>query len=197
MCFVIGGIDEAGRGPVVGPLVIAAVVGDGEALRRLGVRDSKRLSPSARERLFDKLLKTADCVNYVVVEPHIVDLYVRRGGLNALELDFTARLVETCPAELFYVDSPDVKPERYGAALSFLTGRRFVALHRGEEVPQVAAASVVAKVVRDQLLKLIKQEGEDFGSGYPSDPKTVEALRSGRIPAECVRWSWHTARFPK
>ncbi len=197
MCFVIGGIDEAGRGPVVGPLVIAAVVGDGEALRRLGVRDSKRLSPSARERLFDELLKTADCVNYVVVEPHIVDLYVRRGGLNALELDFTVRLVETCPAELFYVDSPDVKPERYGAALSFLTGRRFVALHRGEEVPQVAAASVVAKVVRDRLLKLIKQEGGDFGSGYPSDPKTVEALRSGRIPAECVRWSWRTARFSK
>jgi len=176
-------------------MVIAVVVGDGEALRRLGVRDSKRLSPAARERLFAEVLEAADCVNYVVVEPYVVDLYVQRGGLNALELDFMARLVEACPADLYYVDSPDVKPERYGAALSFLTGRRFVALHRGEEVPQVAAASVVAKVMRDRLLRLIKQEGGDFGSGYPSDPKTVEALRSGRIPAECVRWSWRTVRF--
>jgi len=98
MCVVIGGIDEAGRGPVVGPMVIAVVVGDGEALRRLGVRDSKRLSPAARRRLFDEVLKAADCVNYVVVEPQVVDLYIQRGGLNALELDFTARLVEACPA---------------------------------------------------------------------------------------------------
>jgi ribonuclease HII len=194
MCVVIGGIDEAGRGPVVGPMVIAVVVGDGEALRRLGVRDSKRLSPAARRRLFDEVLKAADCVNYVVVEPHVVDLYVQRGGLNALELDFTARLVEACPADLYYVDSPDVKPERYGAALSFLTGRRFVALHRGEEVPQVAAASIVAKVVRDRLMELVAQEAGGVGTGYPSDPKTVEALRMGRVPAECVRWSWRTVR---
>jgi RNase HII (EC 3.1.26.4) len=194
MYVVIGGIDEAGRGPVVGPMVIAVVVGDGEALRRLGVRDSKRLSPAARRRLFAEVLKAADCVNYVVVEPHVVDLYVQRGGLNALELDFTARLVGTCPADLYYVDSPDVKPERYGAALSFLTGRRFVALHRGEEVPQVAAASIVAKVVRDRLMELVAQETGGIGTGYPSDPKTVEALRTGRIPAECVRWRWRTVR---
>ncbi len=192
---MIGGVDEAGRGPVIGPMVIAVVVGETEALRRLGVKDSKRLRPAARMRLFDEILRAADCVNYVVVEPHIIDMYVAKDGLNALELDFTAKLVETCPADLYYVDSPDVKPERYASALALLTGRRFVALHRGEEVPQVAAASIVAKVVRDRLVELIRREVGEVGSGYPGDPRSREALESGRVPPECIRFSWKTARL--
>lgn len=189
---MIAGIDEAGRGPVVGPLVIAVVAGDGDVLTRVGVRDSKRLSPSARERVYRSVLEVADCVNYIVVEPHVVDEYVARGGLNALEIDFTLRLIESCPADLYYVDSPDVKPERYGSALAMLSGKRVVALNRGERIPQVAAASVVAKVVRDRLVGILKKEVGDFGSGYPSDPRTVEWLRLGKLPRECVRWSWKT-----
>ncbi|AET33969.1 ribonuclease HII [Pyrobaculum ferrireducens] len=189
---MIAGVDEAGRGPVVGPLVIAVVAGDGEALRRLGVRDSKKLTPGAREVLYREVLRVSECVNYVVVEPYEVDRYASRGLLNALELDYTARLIELCPADVYYVDSPDVDADRYGSGLSFLTGRRVVALHKGEKVPQVAAASIVAKVVRDRLLEVVKREVGDFGSGYPSDRKTVEWLRAGLVPRECVRWSWGT-----
>jgi ribonuclease HII len=189
---MIAGIDEAGRGPVVGPLVIAIVAGDGEALRRLGVRDSKKLTPRAREALYREVLRVAECVNYVVVEPYEIDKYASRGLLNALELDYTARLIELCPADVYYVDSPDVDVDRYGSGLSFLTGRRVVALHGGEEVPQVAAASIVAKVVRDRLLEVVKREVGDFGSGYPSDRRTVEWLRAGLVPRECVRWCWGT-----
>ncbi|MGC8994411.1 MAG: ribonuclease HII [Pyrobaculum sp.] len=189
---MIAGVDEAGRGPVVGPLVIAVVAGDGEALRRLGVRDSKKLTPGAREALYREVLRVAECVNYVVVEPHEVDRYASRGLLNALELDYTARLIKLCPADVYYVDSPDVDADRYGSGLSFLTGRRVVALHKGEKVPQVAAASIVAKVVRDRLLEVVKREVGDFGSGYPSDRRTVEWLRAGLVPRECVRWSWGT-----
>lgn len=175
-------------------MVIAVVVGDSGVLARLGVRDSKRLSPERRERLYQLILEAADCVNYVVVEPAIVDTYVRRGLLNALELDYTAKLIELCPADVYYVDSPDVDPRRYGSALEFITGRRVVAMHKGESVPQVAAASIVAKVVRDRLVALLKKEVGDFGSGYPSDPRTREWLKWGRLPPECVRWSWRTLR---
>lgn len=192
---MICGIDEAGRGPVVGPMVIAAVAGDGERLLQLGVRDSKTLSPTKREVIYARIIEVADCVNYVVVEPHIIDEYVRRRMLNSLELDFTARLIELCPAELYYVDSPDVNSRRYGDALSFITGRRVVALHGGESVPQVAAASIVAKVIRDRLIDILKREIGDFGSGYPSDVKTIEWLRLGKIPVECVRRSWRTMRY--
>jgi len=187
---VIGGVDEAGRGPLVGPLVIAVVVGDGDVLAAAGARDSKRLSPRARLRVFEKIVEVAHCVNYIVVEPYIIDMYVRRGMLNSLEIDYTLKLFEVCPADLYYVDSPDVRPERYGAALSMLSSRRVVALNKGEAVPQVAAASIVAKVVRDRLLEVLKREVGDFGSGYPSDVRTVEWVRGGGVPPECVRWSW-------
>lgn len=192
MTLSVGGIDEAGRGPVVGPLVLAVVVGDSEALSKIGVRDSKTLSPRAREVLYGKILEVAVCVNYAVVEPYEIDLHVSRGMLNALEMKYAAKLMELCPADLYYVDSPDVKAGRFGDGLSFLTGRRVVSLHRGEAVPQVAAASIVAKVVRDRLVELLRREVGDFGSGYPSDGKTREWLRAGRIPHECVRWSWET-----
>jgi len=187
---VIGGVDEAGRGPLVGPLVIAIVVGDSDVLLRAGVRDSKSLSPGARERVFARVLEVAECVNYIVVEPYIVDMYASRGLLNVLEIDYTAKLLATCPANVYYVDSPDVKPERYGSALSMATGRRIVALNKGERVPQVAAASIVAKVVRDRLIDLLKREVGDFGSGYPSDPRTVEFVKRGLVPSECIRHSW-------
>ncbi|MEZ0318863.1 MAG: ribonuclease HII [Pyrobaculum sp.] len=187
---MIGGVDEAGRGPLVGPMVIAVVVGDGEELRRLGVRDSKTLSPQRRRALYYKILDVADCVNYVVIEPQIIDMYVAKEMLNVLELDYTAKLLKTCPADLYYVDSPDVNAERYGAALAFMTGARIVAMHRGESVAQVAAASIVAKVVRDSLLDLLKREVGDFGSGYPSDPRTRQWVKAGRIPEECIRKTW-------
>lgn len=188
----VGGIDEAGRGPVVGPMVVAVVVGDCSALQKAGARDSKRMSPASRERAFREILRVAECVNYIIAEPHVIDDYVKRKMLNALEAELAARLVETCPADVYYVDSPDVKPERFAAALSLLTGKRVVALHGGERVPQVAAASIVAKVVRDRLISLLRSEIGNFGSGYPSDARTIEWLRAGRMPPECVRQSWRT-----
>lgn len=188
MALKIAGIDEAGRGPVVGPMVIAAVVADNSAL--VGVRDSKKLTPAARTRLYGQILRAAECVNYIVIEPHIIDHYVEKSSLNVLELDYTAKLIEMCPADLYYVDSPDINPERYGAALSFLTGRRVEAMHKGERVPQVAAASIVAKVVRNALIDILKREVGNFGSGYPSDPLTRKRLAD--VPKECIRSTWRT-----
>lgn len=190
---LVAGIDEAGRGPVVGPLVVAIVASSRqEALRALGVRDSKLLTPRRREVLYGELLAIAECIQYIVIEPATIDEYVARHRLNALEAEAMARLIGLCNADVYYVDSPDPKPERFGRALAEATGRRVVAMNRGEAVPVVAAASIVAKVVRDRLIASLRDAYGDFGSGYPSDPKTRAALRSGLLPPECVRRSWST-----
>ncbi|MFN7105710.1 MAG: ribonuclease HII [Pyrobaculum sp.] len=188
---MVGGIDEAGRGSLVGPLVIAVVVGDGEQLGRLGVRDSKLLTPRARELLFYKIVNMAECINYVVIEPHIIDSYK---SLNLLELVFSVELIRKCVADIYYVDSPDVNPARYGELLSAMSGVRVVALNRGERIPQVAAASIVAKVIRDKTIEFLKREVGDFGSGYPSDRRTKEKVLRGLLPPECVRQSWKISR---
>ncbi|MEL9991185.1 MAG: ribonuclease HII [Thermoproteus sp.] len=187
---MIAGVDEAGRGPVVGPMVVAIVAGDEEKLKRIGVRDSKALSRSRRERLYVDILAVAECINYVVIEPYIIDQRVRRRELNQLELEVAAQLIGLCDAELYYVDSPDPRPERFGAALRAASGRNVVAMNKAERMPSVAAASIIAKVVRDRLIDLLRAEMGDFGSGYPSDTKTISALRSGRIAPECIRHSW-------
>ncbi|MEZ0247775.1 MAG: ribonuclease HII [Thermoproteus sp.] len=188
--MIVGGIDEAGRGPVVGPMVVAIVAGDEEELKRIGAKDSKALSRSRREELYVDILAAAECINYVVIEPYIIDQRVRRRELNRLELEAAAQLIGLCDADLYYIDSPDPKPERFGAALRALSGREVVAMNKAERMPSVAAASIIAKVVRDRLIDLLKAEMGDFGSGYPSDPKTISALRSGRVAPECIRHSW-------
>ncbi|MFN3804859.1 MAG: ribonuclease HII [Pyrobaculum sp.] len=188
---MVGGIDEAGRGSLVGPLVIAVVVGDSRQLSSLGVRDSKTLTPRARERLFHKIVNIAECINYIVIEPHIIDSYK---SLNLLELVFSVELIRKCVADIYYVDSPDINPARYGELLSAMSGVKVVALNRGEEIPQVAAASIVAKVVRDKTIDFLKREVGDFGSGYPSDVRTREKALRGLLPPECVRQTWRISR---
>ncbi len=192
--MVVAGIDEAGRGPVIGPMVIAIVAGQEEALRSLGVKDSKTLSRPARERIYGLILKAATCVNYVVIEPHIIDTWVERHKLNELEAENIAKLIELCEADVYYVDSPDPKPSRFELKLAGATGRKVLALHKAERIPAVAAASIVAKVVRDKLIDVLKAHMGDFGSGYPSDPKTLSALRAGAIADECIRRSWRTLK---
>ncbi|AEA13568.1 ribonuclease HII [Thermoproteus uzoniensis 768-20] len=192
--MVVAGIDEAGRGPVVGPMVLAIVAGNEKALRALGVRDSKELSRKARERLYPLILKSAECVNYVVLEPHVIDEWAASHKLNLLEAEEAAKLMRLCDADVYYVDSPDPKPERFSELLSRMSGRRVVAMNKAERVPQVAAASIVAKVVRDRLVDMLRSEMGDFGSGYPSDSKTISALRSGKIAVECIRHSWGTLK---
>ena len=193
--MVVAGIDEAGRGPVIGPMVVAIVaVSDEEKLAKVGVKDSKELSREGREAAYRKILKIADCVNYLVTEPATIDSYVSRHMLNALELDAAAKLISTCPADRYIVDSPDPNPARYAAALSMVTGARVEAYNRAERFPVVAAASIVAKVVRDRIIARLEELYGEFGSGYPSDPRTIRAIVEGRVPRPCIRWSWKTVR---
>lgn len=206
MRSLVGGIDEAGRGPVIGPMVMAiAVIDDMDKLRRVGVRDSKELSPASRARLFQVLRSLLSYIDYEVIEPNIIDNYVYMNALNILEVEVAVRLINRALSkaapQVVYIDSPDPRPERFGDLVRRGVGGNVdvVAMNNADKlIPVVSAASIVAKVVRDSIIEELHREYGDFGSGYPSDPRTIAFLRSwveehGDLPP-IVRRSWSTVK---
>jgi ribonuclease HII len=197
------GLDEAGRGSVLGPLVVGGfLVGDAqvEEVRRAGARDSKLLTPQGRERVYRNLAQVGER-HSITISPAEVDVAVRRGELNLLEARAFARLIRrTAPAEA-YVDACDPVAARFGRVVSRLAGDISVvraAHHADRDNPIVGAASVVAKVRRDRAIgRLSRTLGLEIGSGYPSDPRTIAVVRAtlgGAHPdAPWIRHSWRTA----
>ena len=170
------GLDEAGRGPMVGPLVVGAVwYADESVPRELGAKDSKKLTPAQRERLYDRIAETAD--HWVVVPISAADLdeAMTRNNLNEVEMQLFARAASSFSCDIVQVDCPEVNTERFGNILSqMIGGTRVDARNKADVVfPTVSAASIMAKVTRDRMIEDIKKElGIDVGSGYPSDPTT-------------------------
>lgn len=206
MSEVIGGVDEAGRGPVIGPLVVAgvAILRDKEGLLRGHVRDSKALSPARRRGLFPLIKKLSEKVVVEVVPPEVVDHWILsyKGGLNLLEVEIFSRVISKLEADIVYIDSCDVKPERLSSRIRSKLGRkapRIVCETKADvKYPVVSAASVVAKVIRDREIERIRREYGDIGSGYPSDRRTIEFIRSyyeesGELPP-IVRRSYKTIK---
>ncbi|MCX8203053.1 MAG: ribonuclease HII [Nitrososphaeria archaeon] len=197
---LVAGVDEAGRGSVLGPLVIALIAVEEETVEELsamGVRDSKSLTPRARERLFGALVERGAVIRVKLLEPESIDRSARsRGGigLNALELRAIRELIEEVKPRVVYVDSPYRTPTRARELMGRVEGVdvRF-AVRADVRFPVVAAASIVAKVTRDRAVRGLG----DVGSGYPSDPRTMGHLRalaaSGSLP-DYVRRSWRTVR---
>lgn len=196
------GIDEAGRGSVLGPLVVGAFVVRSDriaALRATGATDSKALSPAARRSVYGALGSVGERRS-VALAPRTVDRYVRRGALNELEALAFARLVRTLHPDRALVDACDVDAERFGREVTRLAGGDVpvVARHHADrDEVVVGAASVVAKVRRDRAIRsLASRLGSEVGSGYPSDRRTVEFLRERlakeRSPPAYVRRSWAT-----
>lgn len=192
------GIDEAGRGPVIGPMVVAIVsTNDQSKLERIEVKDSKKLSPHRRTQLFRQILTMASCVKSIIVPPDEIDRYVMVNGLNDLEMSKMIELISMCEADTIYVDSPDPRPERFGQRLEEATGRRVIAMNKADAIiPVVSAASIIAKVTRDNEIAKLRREYGDFGSGYPSDPRTIDFLKKwikqhGSLPP-IVRRTWKT-----
>lgn len=203
------GIDEAGRGPVVGPLVVGLVASaTDDGLVRLGVRDSKTLTPSRRKRLASEIATAADKVEVVQVSASEIDDLRRQKTLNAIELDLFAELGRRVPADVYFLDACDVDEARFGQEFAARLDRTplplVVSEHKADATyPLVSAASIVAKVRRDEELAQIARRLEPkvdlpLGSGYPSDPVTRQFLEKylevyGRPPAE-ARQSWETVR---
>lgn len=202
----VAGVDEAGRGPLLGPMVIAIASisrEKEELLVRMGVRDSKALTPSRRRALRALLERVLDYYAVRVVEPAEVDEAVSKGQLNLLEARIIAELVRQAASEVelevVYVDSPDPVPERFERLLTSLIGEgvRVVAENGADaKYVVVGAASIIAKTERDRIVEELKRKYGDFGSGYPSDPKTREFaerwLREHGEPPPFARKSWST-----
>jgi ribonuclease HII len=196
--MLVCGVDEAGRGSMIGPLVIAGVVIKQTKLKllsQLGVRDSKKLTPLAREKLYEKITRLADDYKILKLNPKQIDSYVLKHKLNFLEATYMAKIIKKLGPDVSYVDSCDVNSARFGAELALLanTGKIKSYHHADSTFVIVSAASIIAKVTRDRAISKLNKD-YDLGSGYPSDAKTVSFVRKwytkhGQVP-NFVRQSW-------
>jgi len=191
----------------VGPLVVGGfcVAADRlDELVALGARDSKALTPRAREHVFAGLDSVGTQAN-VMLSPRTIDRAVARGRLNDLEAEAFARLIREIAPDVTYVDACDPNERRFGRRVAGLAGgaTRVVSRHHADrDFPIVGAASIVAKVRRDRALARLRERlGEALGSGYPSDRRTVqfvrETLSDGRAVPAWVRASWATMQRVK
>ncbi len=194
----IAGIDEAGKGPVIGPLVVCGYAINEEKLeklRELSVKDSKKLSPKKRESIAEKLMEIGEC-ELIVIHPERLNDMMCRTTINEILFTSYEEIIERLNPDICYVDSPDVKPERLEKRLS-KGGLKVIARHKADERYEiVASASIIAKVVRDREIEKLKKIYGDFGSGYSSDPRTIDFLtkylkKNGEFP-DCVRKKWKT-----
>ena len=174
--MLVCGVDDAGRGSVLGPLVIAGIVikqTKVNQLKKQGIRDSKKLTPLARERLYKKIINIVDDYYVTRISPKIIDKSVFNHSLNHLEARYMAKVISKLSPSIAFVDSCDVNPHRFGKEISKLTFRSKIKSyhHADSKFVVVSAASILAKVSRDRAITKLKKK-YNIGSGYPSDPKT-------------------------
>ena len=170
------GVDEAGRGSMLGPLVVAGITisrSKINLLKKLGVRDSKKLSPVARESLYKKIIEVVDDYHVIRIPPRIIDKSVSNHSLNHLEAKYMAKVISKLSPSTAFVDSCDVNSKRFGKEISKLTSNTKIRSyhHADSKFIAVSAASILAKVSRDRAITRLSKK-YDIGSGYPSDPKT-------------------------
>lgn len=138
----IAGVDEAGRGPCAGPLVVAAVIlRDPDHPSLSQVRDSKEISERSRETLYDLIMDLAESVSVIVISPQEID----QRGVHAANLDGMRRAVKGLATEPAYVLTD-------GYAIAGLALPN-IAVWKGDQVvTAISAASIIAKVTRDRLM---------------------------------------------
>jgi ribonuclease HII len=196
------GIDEAGRGPVIGPLVVCGVaVASDDFLRKLGVRDSKKLTPKKREELEPEIMANAK-VEIVEIPAEEIDAVRTVMTMNELEARVFASIIEHLEPEHAFLDAADANEVEFERMVQnqLVRAVQITSKHKADDTyPVVSAASIIAKVNRDRRVRAIEREiGRPIGSGYTSDPKTVSFLNSWisekkSLPPHC-RKSWCTSK---
>ena len=213
MSSVIIGVDEAGRGPALGPLVVSSICipsGDLPHLESIGANDSKMMSMSEREKVESSILREAMSRNWRVcripISAETIDQERSIRNLNIIEIE---RFVQAILEVSDYDSKGCVNVDLLGSdprEFSKIMQKKICELRRGLKVKSdvgmdgvcasTGAASILAKVMRDSRISEISEEvGFDVGSGYPSDSKTIEAIRiltSGDMPNTNLRWTWST-----
>ncbi|MCX6801201.1 MAG: ribonuclease HII [Candidatus Diapherotrites archaeon] len=182
--MLIAGVDEAGRGPCFGPMTLSIVVmekGAEEELREEGVRDSKELLPNKRKKL-EKIVKKKSAEHKtIVLKPiEINDLMVRY-SLNEIEAMQIGKMINSLKhkPEIIFIDSPDTVEGSFEARIRRYTGKKIKITAENKADSKyvvVGAASILAKVKRDNEIEKLSKKFGDIGSGYPADPKTQKYL---------------------
>ena len=200
--MLVCGIDEAGRGSVIGPLVIAGISinkSNINKLEEIGVRDSKTLTKNKRSFLFDKILDFSEFVCVYKLDCNTIDENVYQKKLNKLEGVVMSSIINHLSAEISYVDSCDINIDKYTSYLksnlSVKNNGIIIAMHKADKLyPVVSAASIIAKVIRDREIQILEETFRNIGSGYPSDKKTMYFIRNWikeyREFPNFVRKSW-------
>ncbi|MBW2976056.1 ribonuclease HII [Candidatus Woesearchaeota archaeon] len=185
--MLICGIDEAGRGPVIGPLVMCGLMvkeEDEKELVKLKVKDSKLLTKAKREFLFDKIKDISYKYEIIIIQPDEIDHAVNNHdglNLNRLEARKSAEIINVLNPDKAIIDAPSNNIGSYRQYLmDFVKNKKINMLleHKADvKFPIVSAASIIAKVTRDNEIEKIKKKiKKDFGSGYMADPKTIGFL---------------------
>jgi ribonuclease HII len=205
---LVAGVDEAGRGCVIGPLVIAGVLmkdKDLPLLAQLGVKDSKLLTPKKREALFKEITGVAEKLEVMKLSPMKIDRAVeskrKLHKLNRLEAQAMAQIVNALSPDWAYVDAADVLETRFKHHIQegLTVKTKITSKHNADKIyPIVSAASIMAKVERDKEIAALRVKYGDFGSGYMTDQKTMRFLKHWiqkhtEYPI-CVRKSWKPAK---
>lgn len=212
--MLIAGVDEAGRGPVIGPLVLCAFAVAESAqqqLKKMGVRDSKLLTAGQREKLRDKLEQAGEFVVKKISAEELTQLMKRKISLNEIEAKSISEMLRELGGkkvlEKAYVDAPDPVASKFEKRIRKYFDHEFqiVCEHKADvRYPVVGAASIIAKTERDAEIAEIKNflkdggvEDWDFGTGYSHDERTIGFLKeyhSLPLLQPFIRHQWETAK---
>jgi ribonuclease HII len=205
MVLMISGIDEAGKGPVLGPMCVAGILLNGaktDDLVKIKVKDSKQLTEKKREVLAGEIKKIAQEYFILEMSPSKIDELRKIMTMNEIMVICFTEVLEKLRPDHAFVDAADVIANRFGENIKEkYSGEILITSEHKADVkyPIVSAASILAKVQRDSLIKQLGVElGIEIGSGYPSDPKTIRFLENwvkdnNSLPS-FARHSWETSK---
>ncbi|MDW0231203.1 MAG: ribonuclease HII [Nitrososphaeraceae archaeon] len=202
----ICGVDEAGRGSLIGPIIVAGISVSKKSLSEMveiGIKDSKLLTPKKRQILFGDVIGLAESICICRIGIEDIDFHVSKNHLNLLEAEAMAITIGNMDSYKTYVDSCDVNPSRYKRTInSFLkrNNTKLISMHHADRLNVVVSgASIIAKVIRDSEISKIRLKYGDLGSGYPSDKKTIkfvqEWFEQKREIPPFARKSWKPAQL--
>ena len=203
------GIDDAGRGPVIGPMILAGCLLDSKfekELKQLGVKDSKAVTQKRREFLEKKIKEKAETFEIQIVTPEKIDKSKAKGiNLNEVEAIMAAKIINKINKGFgrikVVIDCPSPTLSKWcdfvKTKIKNLSNLEISCEHKADKNHvSVSAASILAKCVREREIdKLKKVFGEEIGSGYPSDPLTCRYLEKNAIKQKdsgIFRKTWTT-----
>ena len=214
MTLIIG-IDDAGRGPLIGPMFLAGVLLDEnslQALKKYNIKESKQLIHSTRIQLSKVIEQTSLSYKVVSSSPEEIDKAVNsKMNLNTLEAIKMAEIInflnDKKQKTKVIIDCPSVNTGKFKSLLtSYIENPENLTIkceHKADEnYIEAAAASILAKVAREEAVSKLKSQYGNIGSGYPSDPYTQEFLKKqGKKLSNSgifrKSWATWTSLFPE